>query len=536
MLFRLSLLLVSAWLSLCAHALPPDESKVVHLKSTTEGVTHLFMFVLQDNQVWIKSRTNNRYIPEWHLFTTNGNPGEHELLPLHTISVDGENVVVVSGRTVYYAKNIDAHFETLCPEQAMHSIKDHWTWKKGLNPLNHLVEAIFGPRELFNIKSIAMSHRGPNVKYFTDTQGIRHPISVGVTTLFLLDKKGNLSFRDPWLPRSHYGLIGPELGEFKVAVMDASASTLFVMDPYGRMRTRLVDFDIRGDNPFFKYDWSASYSGYEDASQAALTGSGHTLIYKDADDVGPTRYFGKNSRAPIALPTAGWQVQPMIPDHDGDRVVYPQISILQVAQQRGNERELRVAGIQNGVSGYFKKMLSETSASAWTFVPTNVALQGNPLSPYDAKLEGRTYEDWENMRILNPRKAVDLVGSMKRPMHKDIAVTLDDFCPDCETGALRFNIDGYVLFANIYAEAKLSSIFVEPTAFEGHIVLPASEVSRPFQQIASPKTLEAVQNFILTIFKDGRDVAAKITVKQSDLCKIEIHKTVHFTIELECPE
>ncbi|MFO0599707.1 MAG: hypothetical protein U0228_30650 [Myxococcaceae bacterium] len=246
-----------------------------------------------------------------------GPPPFRRPVRVEALSADGDNLVAMTADgAVYYTK-----LSTL-------------EWTDTWGPPG--VAAQLSTRAL---EALAMSHR--KIPY-EDLDGNPHPISAGVTTFYGLRRGGSeLVYADPWLPPNfERRLCLPERGTFVAAALAASASTVFVMDETGRAFTRLVDFDIHGDNPALPYSWARARRS------------------------GPLA-------AVRTLPAPDWVEQPRIPGTH---------TLLIGIEQTGNtnaDRELAVIGL----GGVWRKKLGD---AAWAFekradVPRGPAVrQGAP--------------------------------------------------------------------------------------------------------------------------------------------------------------
>lgn len=287
----------------------------VVLETPTEDFTATHEVAIRDGRLWWR-----RGGEPWALVPPDGLPAPRgrlealkELVPpsplvrafvrperVVALSADGDNLVALGpDGAVFYTK-----LSTL-----------EWTDVWGPTGLQSVLSAK-------GTDALAMSHR--KIPY-EDLDGNPHPVSAGVTTLFALREGGKtLAYADPWLPANFERTVClPERGTFIAAALSASASTVFVMDAAGRSYTRLVDFDIHGDNPALPYSY--------------------------------TRERRSGARAAVrTLPAPDWVAQPRIPGRHTTR-----LTILQTGA-RNADRELRV----EGAGGVWKKRLDD---AAWRF-------------------------------------------------------------------------------------------------------------------------------------------------------------------------
>jgi hypothetical protein len=347
----------------------------VTLKTPTQTFTATHEIAVRDGHLWWR-----RHGQPWTLLPPDGLPlprGRLEALKeltadlpaapkpfrrperITAISADGDNLIAIGpAGTVYYAK-----LSTL-----------DWVDQWGPTGLQ-------GTLSVKDLDAFAMSHR--KIAY-EDLDGNPHPVSAGVTTLYgLRDGGRTLAFADPWLPPNFERTIClPERGRFVARSLSASASTLFVMDAAGRSFTRLVDFDIHGDNPALPYSYARE------------------------------RRSGPKS-AIRTLPAPDWVAQPAIP---GKHTTH--LTILQTGPTNA-DRELRVEG-ENGV--WTKRIDGPT----WKLEP------GPP---------GAT--TWTSgAPPQSPPRDVLLTASNPWPGTR---ITLEDWNPDCDPARLRIEAGAEVL-------------------------------------------------------------------------------------------
>lgn len=304
----------------------------VPLKSATRSFNHQFDVSIIDGRIWYRQKSaegNNS--DAWKLLGKTGLPeGSSSYLPglnsfdspssVAELSTDGDNLIAIGNNNIVYYMKWSTR---------------QWTdkWGKPFSRKLRLPE---------KIRSWSISHRGPLAGGYHDIDGNFHPISVGVTSLYILEEDGlTIRYADPWLPADFsHEICGPLRNRFRARTLDASASTLFVINDSGEMFTRLADFDTLGHNRFLEYSYE--------------------------------RKKGKPSKEKDVrkLPPEDWKRQPSIPENQGQ--VSSSISILQTG--KGNDsRELRVEGvIAQGVHGFFSKKIHE---EAWNFTRTDLPLQ-----------------------------------------------------------------------------------------------------------------------------------------------------------------
>jgi hypothetical protein len=334
----------------------------VTLKTPTESFTATHDVALRDGHLWWRKHGETA----WAMLPPDGLPASKSRKAFHrpekveSISADGDNLIAIGpGGAVYYAK-----LSTL-----------DWTDVWGPTGMT-------APLSVKGLDAFAMSHR---FIAYEDIDGNSHPVSAGVTTFYgLRDGGRTLAYADPWLPPNfERTLCLPERGRFIASALSASASTVFVMDSAGRGFTRLVDFDIHGENPALGYTYG--------------------------------RERRKGVKAGIrTLPAPDWVAQPPIPGKHTTR-----ITILQTGWTN-SDRELRV----EGEGGVWTKRVDEQE---WKLVPESFTPSGPwvsgepPLSPIRDEVLLAS-NPWANTRI-----------------------SLEDWNPACEPARLRIEAGAEVL-------------------------------------------------------------------------------------------
>jgi hypothetical protein len=280
---------------------------------------------------------------------------------------------------VHYAKTnaIDFHFTENSWEVTSFKLQ----WQKEWFNMNLVAPIVnfFKPAGLYPMegaRSIAMSHKRDTL-YYTDTAGKKHPDPfVGVTTLYQLDPSGTrILFADPWLSNQfHNEITGPQDGRFIAESMDASASTLFLIqrakDAEGKeihkMYTRFADFDSIGANPLL-----------------------------------PATYDRNNTKPLVRiLPGEDWLEQSSIV-LEGSARLTKQITITQTGRGQ-SQRQLRVEGTDSqGCTGYYHKMIY---AKTWSFERTGHSIRAAAFLPAEERGSGLQ---------LGPQIAHDYQGSVQ---------------------------------------------------------------------------------------------------------------------------
>ena len=228
-----------------------------------------------------------------------------------SISADGKNLIALS------ADGSVGYFKT-----------PNLKWKKGWG------KPVGKTLKLPPNRAWAVSNLSDDAQGFEDPAGHFKPTPLGVSSLYVLSPDGRrLNYADPWLPPNFGHRISmPQRGRFIAESMDASGSTIFLINKAGQMYTRLADFDSTGADPLFAYS------------------------------------FTKHTQKVIALPGEGWREQPRI-----NGAITAHITIF--TNGRGNAgRELRVEGVDaQGNGGYYRKLIY---GAQWEFVRTGAAVAG----------------------------------------------------------------------------------------------------------------------------------------------------------------
>lgn len=325
-------------LALSVHA--SEFPKQVVLKSATQSFTHEYDVSILGGEIWYRPRVVPAGdSPKWELLDKTGLPGDvsSHIIGLGRfdspstvtqLSSDGDNLIAIGNDGfVYYMK---------------------WGTRKWVNKWGKPLSKKLQIPE--NIRSWSISHRGPFTGGYHDIDCNFHPVSAGVTTLYILSEDGlKIHYADPWLPANFsHQICGPLRNRFRARALSASSSTLFVISDAGEMYTRLADFDTLGHNPFLAYSYERRVRD----------------IPKEKDV--------------RSLPPEEWKKQPSIPLNQGR--ISSAITILQTG--KGNDsRELRVEGVNGeGVRGFFSKRINDET---WCFTQTDLPLQKPLLSSSD---------------------------------------------------------------------------------------------------------------------------------------------------------
>ncbi len=357
----------------------PDK---IFIKTTTESFTVDYYFALYDGKIYYKRNqevTNNEIIyhklqnqdpelfNEWKLLEPDGipdsvknegipglpNPSKRKFrdfkVPKKIIEISADNSILIAlsdENQFYYCYLNDG--------SKFHGIKG-WADKWG------------GPAaELYyseKFKRWDVGCRSEKVEWFEDPDGYKRSYSgFGLSTLYALSKDGrDIYFVDNGMPQSFHDIIaGPINGEFIAENMSVSGDTIFLIDKFGNMYTRMADFDTIGDDVMlYKYTYrSLPLPKNNDGRSFEAT------------------QFGKEfMNIAVKLPCEPWRKQKMIQLKNKAKITN-KITIL--TTDKGNAgRELRVAGLdENGNNGYYYKNIFEEE---WKFKAVEVEINKKDL-------------------------------------------------------------------------------------------------------------------------------------------------------------
>jgi len=335
--------------------------KKVIFRSKTETFNTVNQFVLRDGIIWFK-KINSR--------------GKWKVLPLpHDINVPVE---IGSDSEHFVAIDQKGRVFTIQRAGKRNKIKsDDWSSTWG-------TPFWFGPGiNLPKRKAWEISFFSPSdEKFYIDPAGNKHGIGVGVTTLYVLnDDKQRITYLDPWLPADYsYEVCGPHRGLFKAQNLSASGSTIFLINEYGDMFTRMYDFDISGgNNVLMKYT-------YDKAKSTSVVKKGEMPeFYQPLFDF-------------RALAASSWDQQPKIAGKITDRI--------SISKGVGHIKYLRVEGEnKKGEIGYFEKKLKD---KVWAFKKTGSSLKGNILSNSLIDNSKKDLGKDESMKLISSNKTMEI--------------------------------------------------------------------------------------------------------------------------------
>ncbi len=215
-------------------------------------------------------------------------------------------------------------------------------------------------------------------RFWVDTAGNHQPVGADkVSHIWMLSGGGQrLTYNDPWLAADmSYEMCGPHRGRLQAVNLSASGSTIFIIDRFGDMYTRLYDFDIAGNDPaFFRYS-------YDDQRRV---------------------------RDPaIQLPSPPWVQQPKIPGRITSAISIEKIGVGAV------HRILRVEGLDaHGHTGFWQKDITQPSSRAWRFHRSDQPLQGHRLDNRHGDSSDKALGPGEDQRYARTAQGSDWTGEI----------------------------------------------------------------------------------------------------------------------------
>jgi hypothetical protein len=286
-----------------------------------------------------------------------------------------------------------------------------------------------------NYRSLVLGRRNQYAKYSEDIDGNAHHFGVmGTTTLYVLSENGQeIFFVDSGLPADFsHQVCGPERGSFISENISVSASTLFVINRFGEMYTKMEDYDLNGGSEVvFNYY-------YDRRPKDSRSGQ----------DVW-------TNWSAWALPLEDWRKQPRIPVF-GLGKISKDISILQNGE--GNAaRELRVAGLNEfGQTGYYFKQIYDL---IWKF-------KSAPLEiPKDHLIEPLTPQqiDLASKEARGATTDMNYKGIIDFGIKSIYEVELLDFNLHCTPATLRVHLP-----SGKYVDSKLHTVEMWAIFYKRH--------------------------------------------------------------------
>lgn len=265
-----------------SHGEPPD---IVSLPHKTDHYTfnHLAEFAIAEGKIWTKRTGVN-----WRVIHYEGKT------PLF-VDCDGANLLVIDAEGNRYYKKVfceyrrgeiparkHPHFEGIdltaydyyaIDKSQIFNWKKYWFTLPFLGALYYTLTGYDPKIDLKNYRGVAISHRGKWCQYYENHAGKKHINVVGTTTFFMLSKCGRfIEMGDPWVP-NFAKIVTPLPANketyFEAVEFKASGSTLMALGfehdkkfcvTTMKLYTRLIDVDVTGGNPFFKYSYDVNDS------------------------------------------------------------------------------------------------------------------------------------------------------------------------------------------------------------------------------------------------------------------------------------
>jgi hypothetical protein len=364
----------------------------IHLRTRTETFTETRYLAVRDGRIWEKpiEATTGRREP-WRLLGGTGLPRN-----------DQDRGFAPPARVAEISSDVEGgHLIALSDRQAIYDVRKfdgRWKDKWGL-PAKKL--AVLPAN-----RGWASSTR-PAGSSYTDPGGHVHESGIGVTSLYLLGAAGtDVYYGDSWLPDFQNRICGPARGRFVAEGFAAAGSTLFVVNRYGDLYTRLADFDTEGHDPFFFLKYS---------------------------------YDPKSPEWKRVLPGEDWVRQPKIPGR-----ITKVLTVVQTGKSSG-DRELRVEGMDDrGQRGYWRKHLR---GDAWTFVPTGAGPVGPLLDNRPQDLTASTLAADRETKYAGTLRVRWLGGS------RSVPVEILQFQIDCGPALVRLWIGNRLYEAKLHVRS-----------------------------------------------------------------------------------
>lgn len=315
----------------------------VYIKNPEQSFSSENYYALKDGKIWIKANelTTGKK-GEWKLFDGTGVPFGKEAKSfgkddyVKEIAQEGLMVIALSNKGRFYTWQPTYEVNTIWreklgtpfPENLMLPKSKTWTFSVGV--------ARAPEKRLTPMKDL--------VSYWEDLNGKKTEFGL-TATIYTLDPNGkNIRYWDTGLPPSFSrAFVSPERGKFVIEKMSAAGSTLFVIDKYGKMYTRMYDYEINGACPGLRFTYDKNETKNDDKEK----------VYKLFESV-------------RTMPLDDWREQEQI-ELNGQAAITTNVTILLTGE--GNAaRELRVQGRDsNGNYGHYFKPIF---AKEWDFLIT----------------------------------------------------------------------------------------------------------------------------------------------------------------------
>lgn len=441
---------------------PADLPDQVYLRTDHTSFNRRYQFVLRNGRIWFKSNA---------AVTERKEPWAQVKMPaclagtVIGISVDDDEMIALREDGGIYTMD--------------NALKDYrlFNWSSRWGPLFWQGDGYKLPP---GYRAWSWSVVSPaEDKNYIDPAGNKFPVGNGKCSHIwtLLPGGQGLALHDPWLARDNsYGMCTPKRGRFRAINLSASGSTLFVINRYGDMYTRIYDFDLSGDdNAFLEYS-------YKDQSNKADPA--------------------------IQLPPAGWVHQPKIPGK-----ITQNIGIHKVGANF-QHRILRVQGVgPSGQNGYWQKDYHDMKAADWKFHRTDQPLHGPLL---DNRAHDSSLDNAGPSHDIAFERNMDQLNALASHPHitgdDDWAAQLPDFNLYCSPDILRIRFSpnqhlDLILHTTdvVRLKPRPRGFSAEPRDFVGDIEVP----TKVYKNLANQP--RKVQEFIQLYLKGKRYTDIKLS-------------------------
>jgi hypothetical protein len=375
----------------------PELPQAIRVKTPTRTFNSFFYYALDpQGRIWVKSipgasKETEELFEDWTLLQETGLPNDPRRKDFVTpkriasINADQDELMAVSDDHRHYSMR---WFEN--PVFKEETPAKVWADLHGW-PVSG--PFIWDARVKDN-RSWAVGRRTRNIAVFEDVLGRTFDGGGGLSTYYFLAAGGaQVSFSDSGLPPDFsHTVCGPDRSTFIAEAMQVAADTIFLINAYGELRTRLFDFDAGGsDTMFFRYTYD------------------HAHPAKDT----------------IALPSEDWFAHKPVP-LEGQAQISTQIAIA-LTGKHNRDRELRVAGYDRdrhpGI--WSKRIFSQADGSPerrddddWKFVE-DPGLTIDPMALLDpADTDPEPARAQQRAKVETPRWAKNEKPPRRGPEHE----------------------------------------------------------------------------------------------------------------------
>lgn len=473
---------------------PPEQEMTLELKSPTKTFTHTHEIVIHEDTLWVRPRASGS---SWKPMYFDGFKSDKKPV---SISADGANLIVIDeNNKVHYKKLIREYRKSEMTEtnkRAQEFIKgknleneneyvaidktQKNNWKEkwfSLPVISDLILMFRQSKKLAlpeNPKAIAISHRGRYNDYVEDAVSAKHPVSAGVTTLYMVENNGKVIRKyDPWSPENaKMDIYVPESSttSFEVENMDASASHIMLLGYESSKRqegegvvkrltikTKLADIDSEGWNPGLKYAYEQNPN---------------------------------DPKVRVISTTATWKDHPL--DLKEGESVTRNISVVQLGEGNNN-REIRIEGKSEGLNGYFYKRLDDP-LDAWEFKPfENAAGPDQNSMPLEMIVENESFQS----SVADYISTKAHIKSLKK--NEQPQVSLENFGIGSTDSPLTLEFGDETLSLTLHRKKTLKNFFgIEGDSFD----------------LVIPDSLKGHQK-LQKVFQGKKSIPVKVSVKEN---------------------